>query len=259
MSCRTLKGFGLAGILGITLVLAAVPAVEIAFAEAPSGTTNITLTVTKSVRFGEDVGLSARLVDATGAAISGAKVAFVAPDTYFLGTTSDVLIAEVQTSKDGVAEARYQARDGGWLAVRAEFRGNDRYAAARATARVLVDEPPRQLYVEHAGVQVPGLNAPPSLRSTNLQMDVGTTSTPPSGLAGLWPRISAWPIALVLLIVWSLYAVAVRQMFRIASAGRGDVPPVHYGRGRSNWISAGGAQGSLEQGGVPRPRNGEDR
>lgn len=260
MSCRMLEVIRLAARLAVALVLLAVPAAGVAYAEAPSGATNITVSVTKTARFGQSVQLSARLVDATGAPISGANVAFVAPDTFFLGATGDVPIAEVQTTKEGVAEAEYQARDTGWLVVRAEFRGNDRYASARATGRILIDELPWQLYVEHAGVQIPGLNAPPTLDPAQGEMDMGGVVPPPSGLAALWPMLSTWPIVLVLLIIWSLYGLAVSQMFRIASASGGDISPPRDGRYRGRRIIAGGAQGAAEKGGIPgMPRTGESR
>lgn len=261
MSCRTLKGIRFAAVLAVTLALLAVSAASGAFAETPSGATNINISVTKTVQFGQSVQLSARLVDAAGAPISGAKVAFVVPDAFFLGATSDLLIAEVMTNKEGVAEAEYQARNTGWLEVRADFRGNDRFAAARATGRILVDELPRQLYVQHAGVQVPGLTAP-TLRQahTEGERDIGGAVSPPSGLAALWPTLSVWPIALVLLIIWSLYGVAVRQMFRIASAGVDDSAPAWTSRAGIRRIVAGSGEGAFKRGGFPYlPRKGEGR
>ncbi len=225
-----------AAMLTVALVLLAVSATGIAFAETPSDATKITLSVSKTARLGQNVQLTAQLKDASGAPISGAKIAFVVPDTFFLGATSDVLIGEVQTNKEGVAETEYQGRNTGWLAFRADFRGNERNAASRATGRILIDELPRQLYTAHAGVQVPGLNAPPNSRVLNEEhgeeIELGEALTPPSGVATLWPMLSAWPIVLVLLIVWSMYAIAVRQMFRIASARDGDLPSVRTRRVR---------------------------
>lgn len=255
MNCRTLKGIRLAASLAVALVLLAVSATGLALAQEPSGATNVTLSVAKTAQFGQTVQLSARLVDAAGAPISGAKVAFVVPDTFFLGVTSDVLIAEVQTNKEGVAEAEYKARDSGWLAVRADFRGSDRYAAARATGRILIDESPGQLYVERVGVQVPGLNAPPTLQPASMESHVGGIVPRSSGLAALWPAFSAWPIALVLLIVWSLYAVAVSQMFQIASASLGEVAPVRVGRDGHQAIAEGHGGGWHPQS-IPELRRG---
>lgn len=188
------------------------------FSETPSEATAITLFAPKVAQFGDAVRLSARLVDANSAPISGVNVTFLAPEVFFLGVTGDIVIAEVLTNRDGVAETEYRPRNTGWLAVRVEFRGNDRYAATRDAASFFVDGTAHQLYVERVGVQVPWLNVPPS-RSVAEDKAIHEAVEPPTGIAALWPRLSFWPIAVVLGAVWFLYAVAVRQMFTIAFAG----------------------------------------
>ena len=85
---------------------------------------------------------------------------------------------------------------------------------AWSTALRVTGTAPRgvELYVQTAGVQVPGLNEPP----------VAADATAKGGfaqlLAGLWPRLSGWPIALVLLIVWSLYLYVAVLVGRISRA-----------------------------------------
>ncbi|MBI2952734.1 MAG: Ig-like domain-containing protein [Chloroflexi bacterium] len=219
MNCRTVKGIRSAALLCALLALLAPAWAGVAFAETHANATKISLSIGKTPKVGENVKLGAKLVDAAGAPLAGVKVAFVVPNTFFLGSTADVLIAEVQTDKEGVAETEYSVRNPGWLDVRAEFRGNDRYTSARATDRFLVDEPAQQLYVQHAGVQIPGLNTAPGGQQSNAEMNAHGSGSPATGLGALWPTLSVWPIVLVLLTIWSLYGVAVSQIFRIASAG----------------------------------------
>lgn len=259
MSWLTFKGIRSSLIFAVALVLLALPAASVASADTPPPA-SIAFYVAKTARFGQTVQLSARLVDAARTPIGGARVAFLVPSTFFLGTTGDVVIAEIPTNKEGVAEVEYEVRQSGWLELRAEFRGNDRYAAARNTARILVDEAPHQLYVEHAGVQVPGLNVPLDARQAHGEAEVVEAEPPPSGLAALWPTVSVWPIALVLLTVWSLYGVAVSQMFRIASAGGGGLAPAHPRGDRGSWITAASGESDQEYGGFRSlPSNGEDK
>ena len=57
--------------------------------------------------------------------------------------------------------------------------------------------------MQHAGVRIPGINAaPPAVPAA----------------ASLWPEMSGWLIALVLIIVWSLYAFVALLVARIARA-----------------------------------------
>jgi hypothetical protein len=236
-------------VLGVILALVSLSGVALA---ATPIATSITLTVGETARFGETVPLSARLVDSSGTPIAGAKVTFVVPGTFFLGTTSDVLIAVVTTDKQGVAASQYQARDTGWLSIQADFSGDDRYAGTKTTSQILVDDQPQQLYVPHVGVQVPGLNISP-LADGGTGAAAGTPAAS-DGLAGLWPAMSAWPIALVLLIVWSMYALAVRQMFRIV---RGGVDRIGVTRDHgSHRLIAGGADDESNRNrtaGLPMP------
>jgi hypothetical protein len=156
------------------------------------------IAVPTTASLGQRVGLQARLVSASGP-IAKAKVSFVIPTT-FLNNSGDVVVAEAVTDSDGLAATDFEARSTGSLSVKAQFRGDDRYAASEASAPVEVTGS-QQLYVQEAGIQLGGLNAAP----------IGQT--------GAWPHwaLSGWPIAAVLIIVWSLYGTAVYFMSRISA------------------------------------------
>jgi hypothetical protein len=98
----------------------------------------------------------------------------------------------------------------------ATFGGNSRWAAATASATLLV-RGDSQLYQQQAGVVVPGLNAAPG--STAMASVAGPVPSP-------WPKISGWPLVVVLAIVWSLYGRAIWSLFRIA---RGREPEAATG------------------------------
>lgn len=160
--------------------------------------TAMAIAVPANANLGQRVSLQARLVSASGP-IAKAKVSFVIPTT-FLNNSGDVVVAEAVTDSDGLAATDFEARSTGSLNVKAQFRGDDRYAASEASAPVEVAGS-QQLYVQEAGIQLGGLNAAP----------IGQT--------GAWPHwaLSGWPIAAVLIIVWSLYGTAVYFMSRISA------------------------------------------
>ncbi len=167
-------------------------------AKAP---TAIGISVPASAQLGQSILLQARLVDARGTGIPGVDVQFTSPAT-FLNTSGDMVIADAMTDSHGVAAAQYEVRRTGKLTVNAVFAGSDRYAPAKTSAPLAVSGD-RQLYVQDAGVKIPGLNA------TSTQQTSG------------WPHwvLSGWPIAAVLLTVWSLYGVAVFFISQIVGAG----------------------------------------
>ncbi len=161
--------------------------------------TQITLAVPAQVALGQTIQAQARLLDGAGGPIAKAIVQFTVPLT-FLESSNDVVVAQAATDKGGIADVRFDLRTSGSLVVHAVFGGDDRYAPTTAAAPVAV-QGDRQLYVQHAGVAVPGLNeAPPQVPAAD----------------ALWPALSGWPIALVLIAVWSLYAFVALLVARIA-------------------------------------------
>jgi hypothetical protein len=71
-----------------------------------------------------------------------------------------------------------------------------------------------QLFVQSAGVRVPGLNEAPQTGTVVL----GQPNELLQAIGGLWPALSGWPIALVLLVIWSLYIFVAYLVTRIARA-----------------------------------------
>ena len=164
--------------------------------------TQVAAAFPSEVGLGQTVEAQARLTDAGGAPIPKATIVFTA-HLSFLATSSDVVLAEAITDKAGLATADFDLRTAGALEVRAAFAGNDSYAPATASGKVNVTGD-AQLYVQRAGVAIPGLNEAPA--------PLAQTASP------LWPWLSGWPIALVLLIVWSLYAFVAFLAVGIARA-----------------------------------------
>lgn len=169
---------------------------------------------------GQTVEMQARLSDASGAPVAKRLVLFTAT-LAFLSGEGEVVLADARTDRDGVATARFEARTAGRLAIRAVFRGDDRYAASSAQGELAVSGD-AQLFVQHAGVHLPGLNAGPA--ALPMFQDAGATVGLIEGTSRLWPVLSGWPIALALMIVWSLYGSAVVLMFRIVADAKRSAP-----------------------------------
>lgn len=161
--------------------------------------TQIAAAVPARVALGEMVEARVRLTDASGTPVTKATVALTASQT-FLGVSDDTVLAEATTDQSGAASVEFELRMQGALEVRAVFRGNDRYGPATMSLPIVVTGD-MQLYVQRAGVLVPGLNAPPP-------------QVP--AMAPFWPAMSGWPIALVLITIWSLYAFVALLVARIA-------------------------------------------
>ncbi len=183
--------------------------------------TAMSLGVPDAARVGDQVTLQALLVGSDGQPVPQAPVMFYTSAT-FLGVSGDVVVARATTGKDGLAVAQWRVSQAGKLTVRGVFPGNERYAPSEATASMSVKDA-TQLYAEEVGVHLPGINTPPPV-APSLFMSVRPVGLP---LEGLWPAFSGWPIAVVLLTVWSLYAFSVAMTFKIAKSrghrGTGEV------------------------------------
>jgi hypothetical protein len=158
-----------------------------------------------SALLGQDVALQAKLVAAGGAPVAGVVVTFAMPAT-FLNGSGDMVVAEAKTDKQGIASAQFQARRSGAITITAMFSGDDTYAPAKSSTQTTVTGS-QQLYQEHAGVSIPGLNEAPGQAGS-------------SGALPHW-ALSGWPIGAVLVVVYSLYGAAVFFMSKIATPGAG--------------------------------------
>jgi cytochrome c553 len=187
----------------------------LAWAQSGTEATTITLGAPATAPLGQRITVQALLVDSAGRPISKAKVDFTLPMSFLTGS-GNMVVAEVITNKDGQAVADLENRSTGTITLRAEFHGDDQYAASSAAAQVNVtgDE---QLYAEDIGVHIPLFNAPLALNAGGNVTFIG---------AALWPSMTGWPIAAVLIIIWSLYLLVVTRIFSLAAAyGDGELDP----------------------------------
>lgn len=164
---------------------------------------------------GGPVTVQAVLADSKGHAISKAVIYFTTEAT-FLGKTSDVVVAQAVTNADGQALAEFVDDFSGSITLRAEFQGDSQYAPSDATVEINASGGD-QVYTEHVGVDIPGFNVPPvSGPKASLQSPQQSISR---FVQSLWPAMNGWPVAAVLFLVWSMYLLAVRFVFRVAALG----------------------------------------
>ncbi len=175
--------------------------------------TSLTAGVPSQADLGQPIEAQARLTDAAGRPIPNATIVF-STALGFLEATSDVVLASGVTDKKGIANASFDIRTSGQLTIRASFAGDDRYAPSETKAPIAIGGD-QQLYVQSAGVRIPGLNEPPQSTTVMLAQPNPLLRF----LAALWPQLSGWPVALVLATVWSLYVFVGYLVTRIARAG----------------------------------------
>ncbi len=159
--------------------------------------------------------VQAVLGDSKGRPISKAVIYFTT-QAKFLNGSGEVVLAQAVTNTKGQAVAHFSDSFSGAIPLSAEFRGDSEYAPSNATAQV-GGAPDRQAYAEHIGVDLPGFNVPPA------GIPMASIQSPEHGIDGLiqrlWPAMNGWPVAAVLLLVWSMYLFAVTFVFRVAAAG----------------------------------------
>jgi len=179
-------------------------------APAPAAlpTPKLTLQLPAAANLGETLKVQVNLTGPDGAPINAAAIDLSTAAT-FLNTQSSVVVAHGVTDGAGNATVEWQPRSTGSLPFTAAFGGNSRFGHVTSNATLVV-KGDSQLYQQQAGVVLPGLNAAPG--STAM-----ATLTQPA--PGLWPRVSGWPLVVVLAIVWSLYGRAVWNLFGIARGG----------------------------------------
>jgi hypothetical protein len=163
---------------------------------------------------GELLTVQAVLVDSRGHPISKATVYFTT-QADFLHTSGDVVLAQAVTNNKGQAVAHFTDDFTGEITLQAEFRGDAQYAASNATTQIAMAGQD-QVYAEHVGVDIPGFNVPP--RGPVMASVQFSGFNAWRFIDNLWPAMNAWPIAAALIIVWSMYLLAVRFIFRIAAA-----------------------------------------
>ena len=166
-------------------------------------------------KLGEKLTVQAVLADSKGHPISKALIYFTTSAT-FLSKSGDVLLAQAVTNGNGQAVAHFVNDFSGPFMLRAEFPGDQQYAPSNATIQI-VTVGNGQVYVEHIGVDIPGFNVPP------VSAPMASIQSPQQNIwrfvQNLWPAMNGWPVAAVLLLVWSMYLLAVRFVFRVAALG----------------------------------------
>jgi hypothetical protein len=185
-------------------------------ANGPLEKTTLTLGAPGSAQLGRPITVQALLVDSAGRPIAHAKVVFSIPMT-FLSSKGNMVIAELTTDKDGRVSAVIQNRRSGDLALRADYAGDTQYAASAVMAQIAVSGE-EQLYVEDIGLHIPFFNSPPQLIFGGDVTLLG---------AALWPSMTGWPIAAVLIIIWSLFVLVVVRIFGIAALAGDDQTGTH--------------------------------
>lgn len=177
--------------------------------------TQIVIGSPSQASLGQPFTVQAVLADSKGHPISKAVIYFTAPTT-FLGDTNNVVLAQAITNGKGQASAQIVVDFSEPTTLSAEFWGDNQYAPSNATAQISVAGE-QQVYNEHIGVDIPGFNVPPVVGGPQLSLQ------PQPSIAGfiqsLWPAMNGWPVAAVLFIVWSMYLLAVRFVFRVAALG----------------------------------------
>ncbi len=190
-------------------------------AQSSQEPTQIVVGAPAQSNLGEALMVQAVLADSQGHPISKAVIYFTT-QTKFLSKSDNVVLAQAVTNKDGQAVAQFVNDFSGPLTLRAEFLGDKQYAPSSATIQINTAGD-GQVYVEHVGVDIPGFNVPPvsapmaSLRSPRKDISQFVQS--------LWPAMNGWPLAAVLLLVWSMYLLAVKFVFRVAALGNEPEEP----------------------------------
>lgn len=196
-------------------------------AQSPLEPTQIEIGAPAQWNLGGPVTVQAVLADSQGRPISRAVIYF-ATRAKFLGSTSDVVLAQAATNRNGQAVATFTADISGTVVLQAEFRGDAEYAPSTATIQPSVAGN-QQVYSEHVGVDLPGFNVPPvGAPKASLESSPSLTGF----IQSLWPTMNGWPVAAVLLLVWSMYLFAVTFVFRVAALENepGDSRPLDPGR-----------------------------
>ncbi len=184
--------------------------------------TQILVGAPPTVNLGKPVTVQAVLADSHGRPISKAQILFTT-EARFLGDQNEVVLAEAVTNANGQAVADIVDDFSNGINLRAEFKGDDQYAPSNATIQINAAAG-QQVYVEHVGVDIPGYNVPP------VRVPAASIQSPHPVLAqfiqNLWPAMTGWPVAAVLLLVWSMYLLTIWILLRVpaGSVDRGESP-----------------------------------
>ncbi|MEJ2600319.1 MAG: Ig-like domain-containing protein [Anaerolineales bacterium] len=204
-------------IMALIIVLPAL-APHAARAQSQQEQTQIGIGAPAQSNAGELLTVQAVLVDSRGHPISQATIYFTT-QADFLHNSDDVVLAQAVTNGKGQAVAHFTDDFSGTITLQAEFRGDEQYAASNTTTQIAMAGQ-NQVYAEHVGVDIPGFNVPPRAPAMASVQYSGFNAW--HFIDNLWPAMNAWPVAAALIIVWSMYLVAVSFIFRIAASKNED-------------------------------------
>ena len=179
----------------------------VAGAQRAAEVTRLIIGAPSTAALGQPITVQAVLVDSTGHPISKAIIDFTLPVEFLTGS-GNMVLAETVTDKAGRVQAEITNRTSGAVTLQAEFHGNAEYAATSAAAPISVTGDDQQ-YAEDIGLHIPLFTAPPSLTAGGNVTVIG---------AALWPSMTGWPIAAVLIVIWALYGLVVFRIFQLARA-----------------------------------------
>ncbi len=180
-------------------------------AQSPQESTQVSIGAPSQSILGESLTVQALLVDSKGHPISKEVISFTA-QTTFMGRSDNVVLAQAVTNSNGQAVAQFVNDFSGSIQLRAEFQGDTQYAPSNAATQIGIVGG-QQVYVDHVGVDIPGFNVPP------VSAPLASVQSPASFIEKLWPAMNGWPVAAVLLLVWSMYLLTVKFIFRVANLG----------------------------------------
>ncbi len=219
----TIRALIIAVVLGFLCVTA-----QAVSAQTALEPTQIVIAAPARSNVGARVTVQAALADSKGHPISKAVIYFTT-QAKFLGGTGDMVLAQAVTNGKGQAVADFADDFSGTVTLQAEFRGDTQYAPSNATAQ-FGTAGNQQVYAVHVGVDIPGFNVPPvGAPRAGLQSQQGILGF----IQNLWPAMNGWPVAAVLLLVWSMYFFSVTFVFRVAALGSTDQDPTSTDPGRS--------------------------
>jgi uncharacterized protein (DUF58 family) len=179
-----------ASALLLGLALFAGPTSQV-LAEAPAPSAVLEVTAVTEASVGEEVPLTASLFTADGKPMANATVRFYVRSS-FVGVEGDMEIGRATTDANGFATIPYRPGREGEVTIRAELAGDGQVTAIETSTPLTVSGS-RQVYVESAGIQVPGL--------------------------GVWVLIA------VLTGVWSILFIVALLIFLIAREGAREEEP----------------------------------
>jgi hypothetical protein len=217
---RTILTMTMRALVIAMVIIQAAFAPHAARAQSQQEPTQISIGAPAQSNPGERLTVQAVLVDSRGNPISKATIYFTT-HADFLHNSGDVVLAQAVTNNKGQAVAQFTDDFSGMITLRAEFRGDAQYASSNTTTQIVIAGQD-QVYAEHVGVDIPGFNVPPRTAP------MASVQLPEFNawrfIDSLWPAMNAWPIAAALIVVWSLYLIAVRFIFRIAASKKVESP-----------------------------------